>query len=293
MATFRFKTGPLNGSASLAGAAVVDQFNQNLRFGKQTSSWNIAGAAPLLKGDVIYYRQAGNQSEPEPQPTIYCGQRFIEFNSIDYLFTDPPQQLSLSKNETRRAVSHVRLYTDPKDAKRSGADICSSHLLGSDEEKNIAATLEAMAALQKWDTRATSYAILSARALSPAAAARVAKRAVQAKPELDYFRTWRTVAEDADQHASLVPEFAALAKAQPDNPDFQYLNEQNKHDHARHAVDFALLARQLGQADPEQWIRQVDKDETSRKQLDVQRARASLPVPACPYHIRPQPMPSR
>ena len=377
MATFRFKTGPMNGSASLAGAGVVDQFNQNLRFGTQTSIWNIAGAAPLLKADVIYYRQVGNQPEPEPKPTIYCGQRFIEFDKVDYMLTDPPQKLSMGKHDTRRVVSHVRLYHDPKDAKRSGADICGSHLFGSDEEKNIAATLEAMAVLQKWDMRATTYAILSARALSPAEAARVAKRAAQAKPELEYFRAWRSVAEDADQHASLVPEFAALARAQPDNPDLQYLNAtllsgqaamdalqevvnrfpkharslsslawhqlaradyqgaqkhlqrlhqlapdearnmidvevqillalhqgkqalqllktslntqenaqenaQDKHGHARHAVDFALLARQLGQADPEQWIRQVDKDETSRRQLDVQRARASLPVPHTP-----------
>ncbi len=383
MATFRFKTGPMNGSASLAGAGVVDQFNQNLRFGSQTSIWNIAGAAPLLKGDVIYYRQVGNQPEPEPQPTIYCEQRFIEFDKVDYMLTDPPQKLSMRKHDTRRVVSHVRLYNDPKDAKRSGADICGSHLFGSDEEKNIAATLEAMAVLQKWDMRATTYAILSARAISPAEAARVAKRAAQAKPELEYFRAWRSVAEDADQHANLVPKFAALARAQPDNPDLQYLNAtllsgqaamdalqevvnrfpkharslsslawhqlaradyqgaqkhlqrlrqlapdearnlidvevqillalqqgkqalqllktslntqenaQDKHGHARHAVDFALLAHQLGQADPEQWIRQVDKDETNRKQLDVQRARASLPVPACPCHIRPQPMPS-
>jgi hypothetical protein len=354
MATVRLKVGPVSGNASVGVAGVVDQFSQNLRFGSQTSIWNIAGAAPLLLEQVVYYRSGSDKPNTPPAHTNYCGQRFVELGKVDYAFTEPPREISMSKHDTQRTVSHLLLYRDARDAKRSGAEICAGSLLGSSEIKNIAPALEALAALQKWDLRQTGFAVFAARAVSPATAARVAQRAMQAKPELEYMRLYRAVAEDADQHDQLVPQFAALLASQPDNPDYHYLNaslwsgldsiaalqkvqqrfpgharslaslvwhkaahgdyagadqdwqrlrqlapavadvqldvevqvllalhqgraalqllqnnlkDKDGEDHARHAVDYLLLARQLGQNDPEQWVRHYQAEPEGRNTL--------------------------
>lgn len=53
--------------------------------------YNIGGAAPLVWERIAYT----TRSVPsEPQWNMYCGRRFIELDSVDYVFKEPPKSIS-------------------------------------------------------------------------------------------------------------------------------------------------------------------------------------------------------
>ncbi|GHG64202.1 hypothetical protein [Comamonas sp. JC664] len=68
--------------------------------------YNVLGAAPLYVSNVVYSRNANAAPEPEPRPLL--GTPFERVSRVDFVLTEPPSRISMSKN-SRGAVTRVRL----------------------------------------------------------------------------------------------------------------------------------------------------------------------------------------
>lgn len=59
--------------------------------------YNVGGAAPLVWERIAYSKYSSDQ---EPQWRMYCGSRFVELESVDYVFSDPPKSISTKSGGT-------------------------------------------------------------------------------------------------------------------------------------------------------------------------------------------------
>lgn len=66
--------------------------------------WNIGGQALIFR-EEIPYTAPGYDPTPS-EPTMYCGQRFIQLDA-DYRFRDPPEQISMPEDQNVKWKSHV------------------------------------------------------------------------------------------------------------------------------------------------------------------------------------------
>ena len=218
------KTGIMNGVATSRETGEIDHFTETLQRSSRYSIWNIAGAAPLIRGTVVYQaktRTGANTADAADDTNIYCGTRFIEFGFIDYAFTEPPK--TISTKQTSGSISRTRLDVI-NESQRSQLKLCSDYLFEHGQEKLLAKALEVEAQLQNWDLSATGQALAAAKKVSPAEALRLVNRARDAHPDdITWTRIYRDLREGFGQHQALLDEFGARAKAQPDSADAQYL----------------------------------------------------------------------
>ncbi|MBL8951713.1 MAG: hypothetical protein JNK82_13105 [Myxococcaceae bacterium] len=59
--------------------------------------YNIGGAAPLLWEKIAYSTYSAGK---EPVWSMYCGQKFIVLDDVDYVFTEPPKSVSVKGGGT-------------------------------------------------------------------------------------------------------------------------------------------------------------------------------------------------
>lgn len=218
--TITVKTGDVHGKASAKGV-VVDTLQQKIASSSGTTMWNIAGAAPVFQEQVMYYKHQPTSAPAQPEPTAYCGQRFVELPHVDDPFTAPPQSVSMGKHADQVARSHLDIA---KADGQPGYLSCVYYLAARDEMKNAARFLEAEAELKGWDSGTTAMAMAAAAAASNAEAIRVAQRALRVHPDdIQLHRQYQAVRDDAGQGKEVQQEYADMARRKPDSSAAQYL----------------------------------------------------------------------
>jgi hypothetical protein len=220
--TITVKTGDVHGKASAKGV-VVDTLQQKIASSSSTTMWSIAGAAPVFHEQVTYYKHqpASASAATQPEPAVYCGQRFVELPRVDDPFTAPPQSVSMSKHTDQVVRTHLDIArTDSQPGYLS----CMYYLAAHDGMKNAARFLEAEAELKGWDSDTTAMALSAASAASNAEAIRVAQRALRVHPDdVLLHRRYQAIRDDAGQVQETLQEYEVMARRKPDSPAAQYL----------------------------------------------------------------------
>lgn len=197
----------------------LEAFQAEVRSGSQELVWNVAGAAPLYQAEVVYSSRKGEQ--PEPRPTLHCGQRWVEQREIDYAFREPPRELPVPKG-TGRMVKH-RLDVAPVPATVQ-LETCANVLLDEGQPVQAMALLEAAAALEHWQGEAGGTAASMAVLLAPERALEVTTRRREAVPgDLEAHRSYQQAAELAGRLEELRDEYRGRAQADPGSAEAQYL----------------------------------------------------------------------
>jgi hypothetical protein len=192
------KTGPVQGSATANGVK-IDTFNRQVASSPAYSVWNVAGAAPLFREEVAYYKDKPATPPEQADAVVYCGQDFVEIPGVDYAFTASPDSVSMGKHTDR--ATRTRIDVARPDG-QAGYLSCLHYLTAHKQGQRAAGFMEAAAELKGWDGETTRMAMLTAAANSKAEAARIGHRALDAKPD------------DAAFH-KLVGEFAATIAGTP------------------------------------------------------------------------------
>ncbi|MBN1203506.1 MAG: hypothetical protein JXB05_01095 [Myxococcaceae bacterium] len=210
--------GPQRGRAVSQSGVEVDQVDLNVRSGSGLFAWNIAGAAPVFL-EKVTYQASSTASPPGDKPRIYCGQRVLTLGHVDYAFVEPPSTLQLKRNG-RTVRTHVDVVREAPD----NIQLCFAALSFEDRLADALPFSEAFARLKGWDLESANLAVRAALEKDPGEAVRVARAAVEARPEeVEIHRMLQWVAEQAGQREPLLGEYRARAEAQPDSAPAQYL----------------------------------------------------------------------
>lgn len=219
--TVTLPVGQLHGVASAGKAGVIDTLDVKLESSDRYSIWNVAGAAPLVQNTVVYYKVRPSTPGNSGSQTVYCGKSFTEFSNIKYAFTEPPQTMSMGKYDSTTSVNQITVVSQPN---VSGVNSCIGYTLEHSQEKDMAKALEAVAALKDWEEGAADVAIFAARSVSTKEAIRVARRALDARPDaVRLERGLQDLRDDAGEHDAMLNEYAARKTQHPDSGREQYL----------------------------------------------------------------------
>lgn len=206
-------TGKVSGIASFDKTVQIDRFEQIIVHSTRTSIWNIAGAAPLLHSTLIFPKPAWPLSEQQSAPEMYCGHQFIELENIQYRFAPVPETLSPPGHASSISVGQITLAQPASAPDLPGITLCSNHAFEHGQEKTMLPALQAQAQLHDWAMPYTRSALAAARAISPGDAIRLARLAMQAKPDqLAYEQLVQEVRADAGEHAALLQEYSQKAR---------------------------------------------------------------------------------
>lgn len=84
----------------------LEQGTVAARAGEDVLAWNVLGAAPLYREEVVY----GSSLLPAPQapePELACGRRDIHWGSVDYAFVEPPASIQMSSQFGTERRTHA------------------------------------------------------------------------------------------------------------------------------------------------------------------------------------------
>jgi hypothetical protein len=211
--------GRQKGRAETPEGTEVDTVELDVSSGFDVLAWSIAGAAPVYLETVVY----GPKSESAPparEPQIFCGTKILMMRDVDHAFSEPPASMNLSKSQRVATRTHVGIFPQTQ----GSMPVCLPLLTAQDRYTEAVPLLELAARLAGWEREAATRAIGFALFQSPEEALRIARAAVQARPEdAELHRVYQWVAERAGQHEALVKEYRARAEAQPESATAQYL----------------------------------------------------------------------
>lgn len=218
--TINVKVGAVQGSASAKGV-VVDTLRQQVASSSGHTIWNIAGAAPVFQERVAYTRSKTAAAADNGEPTVYCGQQFIDVPHVEDAFSAPPQSVNMNRHTDHVYRTHLDLV--PVD-QHPGYVACLYYLSGRDQQKKAVRFLEAEAVLKGWDEDSTGMAMFAAEQVSPAETIRLAQRALAAHPDdVQMHRRYQAVLDEAGQEQRLLQEYGEKARSEPDSAAAQYL----------------------------------------------------------------------
>lgn len=214
--------GKVAGVAKARGNLVVDQLDTEVRAEAVYAVWNIAGAAPLVRRNVVYVAQGNERRHrDEGSAEVLCGRRYMETGSVDYAFTTPPDHIEMPSHSTTETRSSLDVIVPPK---MSQSMTCLSWAGQHDHLGDVAGALAARAAMSGWKEQDLGYALLAMRQKSPADAIKLARQAMDAKSgDLEMQRVYLHEMDLGGQEEQARKEFDQLASKQPDSPAAQYL----------------------------------------------------------------------
>jgi tetratricopeptide (TPR) repeat protein len=194
----------------------VDRGTLTARGGWDALVWNVAGAAAVYHEEVVY--RAGPRTAPDGEIEVHCGERAIAYESVDYLFRDPPSSVSL-RSRSDRAVRTV-LAVAP-----GGITTCASWLEEDGRLDDAIRMLELAGALAPDDERlATRLVELVERAQGIEAAIAIARRLRDAAPSGLVHRPYQEVMVRAGRRAEVRQEYAERALAAPGSLDAEHIH---------------------------------------------------------------------
>ncbi|PWF55403.1 hypothetical protein C7C56_002015 [Massilia glaciei] len=255
--TLKVATGKVHGAASAGKGGLIDTFDHTLDGSSDIYVWNIAGAMPLLHNTLYYSKVKPAPGAPGRDVNrVHCGRQFMAFDDIDHLFTEAPESVTTSDGADH-TYEQLSIATKPG---TPGVMLCLGYLHGNGMEANAAKAHEALAQLQGWDYQGTSTAVLAAQSVSPAEALRVARRAVEARPDdVQIARVLQDMRDNAGESVAQLSEHRQRARKQPDSAREQYLY-------------LSLLSGNIGQSAADAMARRFPQDPQILRSLARRKA---------------------
>lgn len=109
------------------------------RAGEDVLAWNVLGAAPLYREDVVYGSSLYQPPTP-PDPELACGRGDVHWGSVDYPFVDPPSTLQLDSRYGTETRTHA-------DVAPGGFRLCAALLASRRQYVEASALLTHVAAV--------------------------------------------------------------------------------------------------------------------------------------------------
>ncbi|WP_394778688.1 tetratricopeptide repeat protein, partial [Undibacterium sp.] len=220
-ATINVAAGQVKGSATAGKSGVVDSYDHQVRSQGGYVFWNIAGASPLLRETISYYRDRPETPPSKVVPSVYCGERYVEMPHADFFFEEPAEHISMSKHDSEASRSHVEVAHQ---GNSPPLELCKNYLFSTNQPDKVVPLYEVRALLSGWDVIETSAAVRAASEASKFEAVRIAMRASAARPDdIDVHRLYQKAREDAGEYDALLKEYAEQAAQQPNSAKAQYL----------------------------------------------------------------------
>ncbi|MBI3729473.1 MAG: hypothetical protein HY254_14215 [Burkholderiales bacterium] len=220
-ATLTLPVGHLRGEASAGKTGVIDTYDQTLESSDRYSIWNIAGAAPLVENTIIYSKVKPSDPGQAGSQIVYCGKRLMEFANIKYLFSEPPQTMSMSKHESSVSVKQLTIINQPG---TPGVMSCLNYAFEHGQEKDMLGALEAYAAIKDWESRTAEITLYIARNASNAEALRISRKVLKMHPDdVMLERSVQDLRDDIGEHELMLKEYAQRASQRAESSSEQYL----------------------------------------------------------------------
>lgn len=184
---------------------LIEAFQEDVEAGDATYVYNVAGAAPLGTHSVYY----GEEGSADPATTLGA-LRWLR-TTADYVLTDPPQSLSMSKGERR-----TRVVLDAGQTR-----LAENVRRWLPEARAAAAVIRVHA---RWDAADSPDILtwLSSAALGEPDAHILEARLKDNPGEVVSLRTQQDAAK-GDGHSAICEHDAERARAAAGNADLQYL----------------------------------------------------------------------
>ncbi|MDY7232947.1 hypothetical protein [Hyalangium rubrum] len=211
--------GAQKGRAVSEGGVEVDTVEINVASGHDVLAWNIAGAAPIFR-ETVTYQKVLSQAPSPYKPTFFCGERVVVLDNVNDAFVQPPSSVQMSKHQASVSRTHVDVVRE----RRNALELCMAVLQMEERFGDALPFTEAVARLANWEDGPATLAVQVAFAKTPAEAIRVARRALEARPDsVELHRTYQWARENAGELSALREEYRPRAEAQPDSATAQYL----------------------------------------------------------------------
>jgi hypothetical protein len=202
------------------GGQLVEEEKIEVPGGFDLVAYNVLGAAPLFRENVIYYPDSvTHPPEDKSLPEFLAGQKLVTAKNVDYVFRDQPQTIEMDKNASTATRTHV-------DVVPGGWKISVAYLL-SQKKSELAATIaERVLGARPDDVNALGVAItVVQRARGSAAVAQFTERAAAAHPDsLEIQRLYQNEMIMAGKRAELVPKYHGAFTKHPDSALYAYLD---------------------------------------------------------------------
>jgi tetratricopeptide (TPR) repeat protein len=226
--TMAVRTGQHLVRVTSASGAPVESGELVVEAGTDVLVWNVLGAAPLFDRTVVYETAKGGTAEPEPQ--IFCGERSIRRQNVDYVFTDAPQTISMPEGQSVEYRHQLALL--PHDV-----GFCANRLV--DKPEPALALAKGLATIDADGSRTALVMGLCRAVGRNKEALELAERALAQHPNsVEHHRLYQSVAQDEGRGPELVKTYKARFDAAPGSPDAAYLYARLLPD----AEGFALAA---------------------------------------------------
>ena len=203
----------------LSGSRVLERGQLEVKRGYDVDAWNVLGAAPLYRGDVVYTAEHSSAPKPEPRdPEFFCGEQNVLQDGVDYAFEKPPESISMGEHEDLTHRSRFGL-----------ADFsllfCPFHLANHGKlpvANELASSL----------ARATNYDFGIVQGLSTFFKSQGEGKAElelidlgrkQHDDQIEYHRMYQSEAVGQGHRTDVVTEYRARTQAHPESADDAYL----------------------------------------------------------------------
>ena len=198
---------------------MIERGQLEVKRGYDVNAWNVLGAGALYREDVRYTAKgSAPPSEMNNEPELFCGERSVLKDGIDYPFSTPPPNIDMAENEQVTHRSHFALAEfQPlfcvvkleKSGKLSEAQTLAQHIVeATDYDFQIVDRLVDLFVAR--DDRKP--------ALDLADAARKHHDDL-----IEYHRLYQGQAISSGQRTALVQEYRERARLQPASADAAYL----------------------------------------------------------------------
>lgn len=173
-------------------------------------AYNVLGAMPLYAAAIVYKPEFGSD-EKAPDPEFYGGKRLIARNHVNYLFAQPPEQISVSSKDTSK---QVRWFVDTL---KGGWPSSVRHAHSTGNDRAALELCQVVAGIAPKDEEAQECVVNQTAVAHGYEAAR--KAAVQALHELprslSLHRSYQGVMRILDRTPELRAEYKSLHTQSP------------------------------------------------------------------------------
>ena len=201
------------------GAEVIERGKLEVKRGYDVDAWNVLGAAPLYRDDVVYTAEHSTAPKPKQDDAqFFCGEQSVLQDGVDYAFEKPPDSISMGEHEDVAHRSRVAL------AEYSPL-FCLYHLAHQGKLPDAKGLVRALAQATDYEFGLMQglYAFSKAQDDTKAGLELVDVGRKHHDGMLEYHRMYQSEALAQGHRTEVVAEYRARAQAHPDSADDAYL----------------------------------------------------------------------